>query len=69
MRKEKVIGKNQHGFAKYKLCMTNLIAFYSTMTGFVDEWRTVDCICLQFGKPLVSSSIFIATLQQYGLAE
>jgi len=30
--KNEVIGGNQHGFTKDKLCLTNLVAFYDIVT-------------------------------------
>ena len=43
---EKVIRSSQHGFTMGKSCLTNLIAFYNGMTGWVDEGRAVDVVTL-----------------------
>ncbi|GAB0204823.1 mitochondrial enolase superfamily member 1 [Grus japonensis] len=48
VEEKKVIGGGgQHGFTKGKSCLTHLIAFYDDMTGWVDEGRAVDVVCLQ----------------------
>ena len=58
MEEKKVIRSSQHGFTKGKSCLTNLIAFYNDMTGWVDEGRAVDVVYPDFGKarsPITSS--------------
>ena len=42
----KVIRSRQHGFAKGKSRFSNLRAFYNGVTGWADEGRAVDVVCL-----------------------
>jgi len=67
----KVIGSSQHGFTKRKSCLTNLIAFYDGMTGWVDEGRAVDVVYLDFSKAFdtVSRNILLGKLRKCGLDE
>ncbi|PKU46109.1 rna-directed dna polymerase from mobile element jockey- hypothetical protein [Limosa lapponica baueri] len=61
MEEKKVIGSSQCGFTTGQSCLTNLIAFYDDMTGWIDEGRAVDVVYLDFSKAFatVSHSILI----------
>ena len=69
--KELIIRNSQHGFTKGKSCLTNLIAFYNDMTGWIDEGRAVDVVYLEFSKAFdtVSHDIFLGKLRKCGLDE
>jgi len=71
MEKKKVIRSSQHGFTKGKSCLTNLIAFYDGITGWVDEGRAMDVVYLDFSKVLdtVSHKILLGKLRKCGLDE
>ncbi|GAB0209308.1 mitochondrial enolase superfamily member 1 [Grus japonensis] len=71
VEEKKVIGSGQHGFTKGKSYLTNLIAFYDSMTGWVDEGRAVDVVYLDFIKPFgtVSHTILVGKLRKCGLDE
>ncbi|GAB0209109.1 mitochondrial enolase superfamily member 1 [Grus japonensis] len=71
VEEKKVIGSGQHGFTKDKSCLTNLIAFYDGMTGWVDEGRAVDVVYLDFSKAFdtVSRKILVSKLRKCGLDE
>lgn len=56
MKAKKLMGTSQHRFMKWKLCLTNLIAFYET--GLVDEERAMHVVYLDFGKVFYTVSHF-----------
>ncbi|GAB0209507.1 mitochondrial enolase superfamily member 1 [Grus japonensis] len=71
MEEKEVIGSGQHGFTKGKSRLTNLIAFYDGMTGWMDEGTAVDVVYLDFSKAFdtISHNILIGKLRKCGLDE
>ncbi|PKU36215.1 rna-directed dna polymerase from mobile element jockey- hypothetical protein [Limosa lapponica baueri] len=71
MKEKKAIRSSQHGFTKGKSCLTNLIAFYDGMTGWIEEGREVDVVYLDFRKSFdtISHSILIGKFRKYELNE
>ncbi|GAB0210119.1 protein NYNRIN-like [Grus japonensis] len=71
MEEKAAIRSGQHGFTKGKSRLTNLIAFYDGMTGWMDEGTAVDVVYLDFSKAFdtVSHNILIGKLRKCGLDE
>ena len=71
VEEKKVIKITHHGFTQGRSCLTNLIAFYDGVTGWVDEGRTVHVVHLNFSKAFdtVSHNILIGKLRKCGLDE
>ncbi|GAB0205553.1 mitochondrial enolase superfamily member 1 [Grus japonensis] len=71
VEEKKVIGSGQHGFTKRKSCLTNMIAFYDGMAGWVDEGRAVHVVYLDFTKAFdtVCYNILIGKLRKCGFDE
>ena len=70
LEEKKVIRSSQHGFTKWKSCLTNLIALYDVITGWVDGRRTVGVVYLDFSKVFdtISQNILIMKLRKHGMA-
>jgi len=71
VEEKQAIRSSQHGFTKGKSCLSNLIAFYDGIIGWVDEGRAVDVVCLDFSKAFdtVSNNILLVKLRKCGLDE
>jgi len=69
VEEKKVIRSSPHGFTKGKSCLTNLIAFYDSMAGWVDEGRAMDVVYQDFNKAfdIVSHNILTGKLRKCGL--
>jgi len=58
LKENNVLRNNQHGFARDKSSLSNLIAFCDERTGPVSNWeRTMDVIYLYFSKLWSKSTI------------
>lgn len=50
LEEKKIIRGSQYRFTKGKSCLTNNVAFYDVISGWVDERETSGCFVLDFSK-------------------
>ncbi|PKU41977.1 rna-directed dna polymerase from mobile element jockey-like [Limosa lapponica baueri] len=66
MENEDVIDDSQHGFTKGKMCLTNLVALYKSVTILADKGSTTDVVCLDSCKAFdtVLHNILVSKLER-----
>ena len=71
VEENKVIRSRQPRFTKGKSHLTNLVAFYDVMTGWINEGRAVDVVYLVFSKAFdnVSHSILVDKVRKCRIDE
>lgn len=67
VEKKDVIRSIQHGFAKRKSCLTNMVAFYVVITVWEGERRALDAFSKAFGT--ASHNILVGMLRRYAINE
>lgn len=69
LEENKVIRNSQHGFVKNKSHQSNLISFFDSVTGPVDNGEAADVIDLDFSEGFDTHppDIFISKSEEYGL--
>uniref|UniRef100_A0A669Q825 Reverse transcriptase domain-containing protein n=1 Tax=Phasianus colchicus TaxID=9054 RepID=A0A669Q825_PHACC len=71
LEEKEVIRSSQHVFTRGRSCLTNLVAFYDVVSGWVDGGKAVDVVYLDFSKAFdtVSHNILITKLRKCGIDE